>query len=102
MDTRWGVQCTVSKNRSFGFQKSSFRILILNGNMILQSFDCARKKKNYLFKGCLVMVLKRSLFEIQKQRTKNFNDPSYGCGAIHENVPKLRNCAKRRNFRTFS
>ena len=37
------------------------------------------------------MVLKRSVFEIQKQRTKNCKDPSYGCGAIHENVPKLRN-----------
>ena len=42
------------------------------------------------------MVLKRSVFEIQKQRTKNFKDPSYGCGAIHENVPKLRNCVKQK------
>ena len=41
------------------------------------------------------MVLKRSVFEIQKQRTKNYNDPSYGYGAIHENVTKMRNCAKR-------
>ena len=48
------------------------------------------------------MVLKRSVFEKQKQRTKNYNDPSYGYGAIHENVPKLRNCAKQRNFGTFS
>ena len=47
------------------------------------------------------MVLNRSVFEIQKQRTKKFTDPSYGYGEIHENVPKLRNCAKRRNFGTF-
>ena len=47
------------------------------------------------------MVLNRSAFEIQKQRTKNFQDPNYGYGVIHENVPKLCNCNKRRNFRTF-
>ena len=40
------------------------------------------------------MVLKRSVFEIQKQRTKNCNDPSYGYGAIHET---LQNCAIARN-----
>ena len=36
------------------------------------------------------MVLKRSVFEIQKERTKNFKDPSYGYGVIHENVPNLQ------------
>ena len=35
------------------------------------------------------MVLKRSIFEIQKQRNKIFKDPSYGYGVIHENIPKL-------------
>ena len=48
------------------------------------------------------MILKRSVSDKQKQRTKIFNDPSDGYGAIHENVPKLRNCAKRCNFGTFS
>ena len=48
------------------------------------------------------MVLKRSVFEIQEQRTKNFNDPSYGYGAINENVPKLRRFVQLRNFGTFS
>ena len=46
------------------------------------------------------MVLKRSVFEIQKQHTKNFKDPSYGYGAIHENVLKLRRFAQLRNFGT--
>ena len=50
----------------------------------------------------LFMVLKRSVFEIQKQCTKNFKDPSYGYGAIHENVLKLRRFAQLRNFETFS
>ena len=48
------------------------------------------------------MVLKRSVFEIQKQRTKNYKDPSYGYGAIHENVLKLRRFPQLRNFGTFS
>ena len=47
------------------------------------------------------MVLKRSVFEIQKQRTKIFKDPSYGYGAIYENVLKLRRFSQLRNFGTF-
>ena len=47
------------------------------------------------------MVLKRSVFEIQKQRTKNYKDPSYGYRAIHENVLKLRRFAQLRNFGMF-
>ena len=56
------------------------------------------KVKIFFLTDVWFMVLKRSVFKIQKQRTKNSKDPSYGCGAIHENVTKLRNCAKRRNF----
>ena len=47
------------------------------------------------------MVFKRSVFKMQKQHTKNFKDPSYGYGAIHENVPKLRLFAQLRNFVTL-
>ena len=32
------------------------------------------------------MLVKRSVFEMQKQRTKNCKDPSYGSGAIDQNV----------------
>ena len=47
------------------------------------------------------MVLKRSVFEIQKQCTKNCTDLSYGYGAICEYIPKLyvlRNCAILERF----
>ena len=47
-------------------------------------------------------ILKRSVLDKQKQRTKIFNDPSDGYGAIHENVPKLHCFAQLRNFVTFS
>ena len=42
------------------------------------------------------MVLKRSVFEIQKQRTKIFKDPSYGYGAI------LWKCSKIVPFRAIA
>ena len=36
---------------------------------------------------CLQFVtVEKSLFEMQKQRTKNCKDPSYGYGAINQNV----------------
>ena len=35
------------------------------------------------------MVLKRSVFEIQKQRTKSCKDPSYGYREINQTVPKF-------------
>ena len=35
------------------------------------------------------MVLKRSVFKIQKQNIQNINDPSYGYRAIHENFSKI-------------
>ena len=35
------------------------------------------------------MVLKRSVFEIQKQRTKSCKDPSYGYWEINQNVLKF-------------
>ena len=60
------------------------------------------KVKIFFSMDVLFMILKRSVFEIQKQRIKHFNDPSYGYGAINENVPKLRRFAQLRNFGTFS
>ena len=50
----------------------------------------------------LFMVLKRSEFEIQKQRTKHFKDPSYGYGAIDENVKKLCRFSQLRKKVIFS
>ena len=41
------------------------------------------------------------VFEIQKQGIKNFNDPSYGYGAIHENVLKLRRFAQLHSKKYF-
>ena len=35
------------------------------------------------------MVFKRSVFEIQKQRTKSCKYPSYGYGEINQNVLKF-------------
>ena len=35
------------------------------------------------------MAVKRSVFKMQKQRTKHCKDPSYGSGAINQNVPKF-------------
>ena len=37
------------------------------------------------------MVLKKSVFKMQKQRNKNFKDPSYGYEAIHE---MFQNCSQ--------
>ena len=34
------------------------------------------------------MVVKRSLFKMQKQSTKNYEVQNYGYGAINQNVPK--------------
>ena len=114
------VGCTVSKNRSFGLQSSTFRVLcemqwrIRFCNFFLFSkffsYQELRAKKGgaplkvkiFFSTDVWFMVLKRSVLKKQKQSTKNFNDLSYGYGAIHENVPKLRNCTKRRNFGTFS
>ena len=48
------------------------------------------------------MVLKRSVFKVQKQHNKFFEYPIFRYKEIHENVPKLRNCAKLRDFETFS
>ena len=81
-------------------------ILILSSfrptTIALKKISVRGKVKIFFSTDVWFMVLKRSVFEIQKQRTKNCNDTSYGYGAIHENVTKLRNCVKRRNFVTFS
>ena len=47
------------------------------------------------------MVFKRSVFEIQKQRTKSCKDPSYGYGEIDQNVPKFGIFGQTANFGTF-
>ena len=47
------------------------------------------------------MVLKRSEFEIQKQRTKSCKDLSYGYGEINQNVPKFGVFGQTENFGTF-
>ena len=43
------------------------------------------------------MVFKRSVFKIQKQRTKNCKDQSYGSWAINQNVPKFAVRPKKYN-----
>ena len=58
----------------------------------LKKISVRGKVKIFFSTDVWFMVLKRSVFKIQKQRTKNCNDPTYGYGAIHENVTKLRNC----------
>ena len=47
------------------------------------------------------MVLKRSVFKIQKQRTKTFKDPSYGYWTIYENVLKLRRFSLKSKMTIF-
>ena len=113
------VGCTVSKNRSFGLQSSTFGVLgemqwrirfcnffpfskfLSYRELRANKISVRGKVKIFFWTEVLFMVLKRSVFEIQKQRTKNFKDQSYGYGVIHENVPKLCNCEKWRNFRPF-
>ena len=109
IELRTRVGCTVSKNRSFGLQSSTFgvlcemqwRIRFCNFFPFSKFFSYQElrvkkggaplKVKIFFSTDVLFMILKRSVFKIQKQRTKKFKDPRYGCGAIHENVPKLRN-----------